>query len=401
MARLWQCGFELNILTANFEFTNSTGAPELTDQVFRTGTRGLRISSLGSGAPKGIRHSFRGTAEDGVFYCRAYLRVATLPSTEVAIIELNDTGAFSTPIVWITLNSTGALALRDEDGQIGSDSSPISTLTWYRIEIEFNNAGAGAGVARARIDGVEFAGASNRDFSAGVLSFNVGGNLLSEANTSGDWIFDDLAINDGTGSFQNSYPGDGRIIHLHPDGAGDNTTWSRGGTDTGANWSQVSEVTPDDISTYLISNTLNQIDDFTLGTEEQIGSSDTINVVQVNVRGRVDDTTGADPNFVLRIKSSPGGTVEETGNMSLTNTTFLTNINGTPINARLTLYDLPGASTTPWTKADLDTAQVGIRESVTDTHNVNVSTLWVSVDFTVVEAAQATRKFQRNSVLGV
>ena len=72
--------------------------------------------------------------------------------------------------------------------------------------------------------------------------------------------FDDLAINTNSGAYQNSWPGDGKIVHIRPNEAGDNAQWNRGGTDSGANWSQVSEVTPDDINSFVTSNSSNQID---------------------------------------------------------------------------------------------------------------------------------------------
>src|SRR3990172_6946830 len=71
-----------------------------------------------------------------------------------------------------------------------------------------------------------------------------GGNRRSEAQTQGEWYFDDIAINSSTGSFQNSYPGAGRIVALRPNAAGDSADFARGGTDSGANWSQTDEVTP-------------------------------------------------------------------------------------------------------------------------------------------------------------
>jgi hypothetical protein len=59
----------------------------------------------------------------------------------------------------------------------------------------------------------------------------------------------------------------------------------------------------------------------------------------------------------------------------------MTNANANPRNYALTLYDLPGASTDSWTKATLDTAQIGVRHTVDNgTNAVNVSTLWLLVD---------------------
>ena len=87
-------------------------------------------------------------------------------------------------------------------------------------------------------------------------------------------------------------------------------------------------------------------------------------------------TTGGDPDFVVRIMAASGGTVEESANVSgAGSTTYISYKTATPYVAPLTIYDLPGASTTAWTKTDLGTMQIGIRETVTDTHFVRVSEL--------------------------
>lgn len=385
MARLWSCGFELNSLTNNVEVGTVMGAPTISTTTVRSGTYAMRISSLSSGVAMGFRLNFATAAGNGPYFFRVYLRIATLPSAEMTIIQLNDTDATTTPVVRITLDNSGLLALFDEDGQIGSDSSALSTNTWYRIEIEVDRTpAAGSQVVRARIDGTEFAGSATRDLSAGFLTYNVGGNLNSEAQTVGDWFYDDLAVNDNTGSFQTTYPGEGEIIHLRPNAAGDNNAWTRGGTDSGANWSQTSEVTPNDATDYVESNTSGQIDDYNLdATPAALESTDTINVVQVGCRAAVSDATGADPDFVLRIKDSSGGTVEESTSLDVNSVTWASPVPlpNTPARlSKLTLYDLPGASTTAWTKATLDTAQIGIRESVADAHFARVSTIWLLVD---------------------
>lgn len=401
MARLWSAGAEFNSLSAGFEFGVSFGTPVISSAVKRSGSYSLSIPSLTTLTAKGVRYQFASPSSNGALFFRVYFRVDTLPLLETAIINLNDADDNATPVVYITLDATGALALFDEDGQIGSDSSALSTATWYRIEIEYDRTGAaGAHIVRARIDGTEFAGAANRDLSVGIQFWAVGGNLDGSANATGVWYFDDWAINNSSGSFQNSYPGEGEIIILRPNGAGDNTTWTRGGTDTGANWDQVNDITHDDAGTYVESNTSGEIDDYNIeDTPAALESTDTINCVQVGVRSAVSDTTGGDPDVTLRIKASSGGTLEESASLNVSVLAYRTNNNAINTYA-LTLYDLPGASTTAWTKADLDQAQIGIRESETDTHFARVSNLWLLVDHKPGAAAQATRKFQRASVLG-
>lgn len=375
MGRLWSSGFELNSTTANVEFTASAVAvPTIQTTTVRSGTYAAQVTSLGSGISKGLSYDYSSAVSNGPHFYRFYLRVATLPSAENYICYITGTGEID-----LTLDNTGALRLYDEDGVIGSPSSALSLNTWYRIEITFDGtAAAGSHIVRARIDGTEFAGASNRSMSGGLKTFVFGGNLADEANTTGNWYFDDIGINDSTGSFQNSYPGEGEIIHLRPNAAGDNAQWAGG---TGSTFAEVDEVTPDNATTYIQSNTLNQISDFNIdATPAALASDDTINVVQVGTRFTGEDA-GSVVGFALRIKASASGTVEESSNIQFNSTTYFTNATAIPRNYALTLYDLPGASTTAWTKADLDSTQIGVKDTVDPgLDGIRVSTLWLLVD---------------------
>jgi hypothetical protein len=128
--------------------------------------------------------------------------------------------------------------------------------------------------------------------------------IYHACNGYGDWYFDDLAINDSNGSFQNSWPGDGAVIRLKPNAAGDASDWTN-------DYTAVDEVTPDEGTTLVASKTLNHIYDYDIeDTHSALTPGSTINVVQVGVR--YNGASGsANSSFVTRIKASSGGTVEE------------------------------------------------------------------------------------------
>jgi hypothetical protein len=75
--------------------------------------------------------------------------------------------------------------------------------------------------------------------------------------------FDDIAINDTNGSINNGQIYDGRVVLLLPNGAGSTTGQTRGGTDSGANWSQVDELPPS-LTDYVYSATAGTRDTYTL-----------------------------------------------------------------------------------------------------------------------------------------
>lgn len=376
MARLWSSGFELNtdVSLGGVEFSGGIGTVSIQGTTVRSGSYAMQITSLSSGSAK--NRSINHGVTTAPVYTRFYFRYATLPSIDDCISKNGSANG-----VGIKLTSTGTLKLFDEDGTIGSASSAMSSNTWYRIEYYYDTTGgAGTHIAKARLDGTEFAASTTRTTSSDATT-NFGANLLSEANTAGDWYFDDIAINDNTGSFQNSYPGAGSIVHLRPSAAGDNTSW----TSTGTNWSAVSEVTPNDATSGNRAAFSGNIDDYNIDdTPGAIGSGDTINVVQVGMRFAADNATQSNnAKFKVRFKSSSGGTVAEgTETQANSLSTYKTNANANPKLPTLTLYQTPDATTL--TKSNLDTSQIGVNLTVTSPTSsaTRVSTIWALVDYT-------------------
>ena len=383
MARLLSIGCEHSLEWDG----NSGGSFTVTNA--RTGNA-YRVTGLASGTSQRGRMQFSSAAANGPFFFRVYFRAATLPSAENRILYVSNSATQNTGVIaYITLDSTGALRLYDEDGQIGSASSALSTGTYYRIGMEVGRGGAaGSHVVRARVDGTEFAGAGNRDLSSGISQFYVGGNLALEAQTTGDWSFDDIAVNDGSGSYEYSYPGDGAYILLRPDSAGDNNAWTN-------DFTAVDETTPNDATDFQASNTLNQIFDHNLGaTPAGVGSGDTIKLVAVNAR-LSGSAASANAAFVLRCKSGAGLTVQEGTPITPSDATWRTNTaaGGLTI-SKLILYALPGTSNTYWSKATLDTAQIGARISTGNTNAAQISAIWLGVEYSSVpRASVVTGKF--------
>lgn len=379
MARLVQSGFELNSLSDRVEVGIGTGSPSISSTIFRSGAYSLRCNNSSSQIRIGIAISTSNS--QGPFYARVYVYIASLPSSDSIILSFRDSA--NTDQASIRLTTTGTLQVWNEEdvAQIGSDSSALSTGQWYRIELGVDATTLASTVLTGRVGGVEFATGS-ANFANGVDRINFG---VFRASVNADVYFDDFAVNDATGSNQNSWPGSGKIVHIVPNATGDNSSWSRGGSDSGANYGQVDDGTPNDSTDYISSNTLDQIDDYNLASSPgEIGSGDTINVVAVGVRH---SGAGASANatFVPRIKASASGTVEEGTTIAPASTTWASNVVSTyPTVGQLPLvtYDLPGASSAPWTKSDLDAAQIGARISAISTNAARISTMWMSVDYT-------------------
>lgn len=371
MARLWSSGFELNSLTANVEFTSVTGSPTIQTSIVRSGTYAMRSNP--TGATAFVEYTY-GSSNSVAAYVRFFIYIATATD---ALDKIFQFGGSSPGIdeVSIRMNSDRTLELWNDAGvgsQLGSNSDALNTDQWHMIEV-FWDASSGTST-EARLDGVSFASGNATGSAAGVVFAKFG----CVTTTTADLYFDDIAINDDSGSFQNSWPGEGGIIHLRPNAAGDDEQWV-------FDYDRIDEVTPDDGSTFIAHNILNQTAEFNLdATPTDLASDATVNVVQVGTRFH-GSASSSNASFVLRIKATSGGTVEESSAITPPNTTWVTNAIAAPRNYHMTLYDLPGSSTDAWTKTTLDTAQIGVRISTQNTNNVDISTMWLLVDYTAGE----------------
>jgi hypothetical protein len=370
MARIWSSGFELNSTTAGVEFTStSVTLPSIVTSLVRSGTYALRANPTTS--HQFVKYSFAlSGSEPSVVYIREYIRVASAPSTQTLVLSAThhttDQLKFS-----IRMNTDRTLELWDEENgvQVGSDSTALDADTWYRLELKVDSTTPTSPDIEARINGSSFASGSVSVYGDKPGNIRIG---ISTWNATADIYFDDIAVNDSSGSYQNSWPGEGKIIHLRPSVTGDNGDWTGDNTD-------IDEVTPDNDTTKIASNTTNHIEDVNIdNTPSGLLSSDSISLIHVGVRYNGVGSS-ANSSFVVRAKKASAGTVSEGSAITPANTTWMTNANAAPKNYPLTLYQDPDSNN--WTKANLDTTQIGVRISTGNTNDAQVSTLWLLVEY--------------------
>ncbi|MEI6462258.1 MAG: DUF2341 domain-containing protein [bacterium] len=391
--RVFSSGFELQSVTADMEWTTINSTPAITTATKRSGAAALQINTLASTTRKAVNYQFASANSNGPYYFRAYIYINTAPSAENRIIDVRNSSG--TAIAYITVDNTRALKLYDNVGVIGSASTALSLTTWYRIEIKADASLAGGSqVVEGKVDGNVFATSSSRTLSSGVYQLGLGGNLNSEAQTTGDWIYDDVAINQNVGTTQNGYPGPGKIVHLLPNGAGDTSGWTN-------TYTNVDEVPPNDITDYVTTSTLNAV--FEANVQDSstytIDATQTINLVSAGVRATVDvNSTMA---FALRIKDGTGGPFSESGNVMTPNTTWFTNNSAAPRNYQLTSYTRPEQETA-WTSSALDGAQVGARETVDTANNIRVTSMWLLVEYSpiTINVSGTCKAFDESTACG-
>ena len=382
MARLMSSGFESNSLVAGVEITSILSTPTIVTSPVRSGTYALEINGLVTGTQKSITLPIR-TASTAPLYCRFYFYLSTLPSTTTNIANFGNGGLTSSNI---SLNASGQLLLRNFSTTIGSPTAALSLNQWYRVEWYADASPAnGSQVITGRLNGTQFATSSILTISnSSTGDVRFGGNVGSDSSNAGLWYFDDIAVNDTTGLYQNSWAGDGSIIHLKPNAAGDNNAWldTAGSAGTSNNYTLVDENPPNDVTDYVQSRVTDQIDDYNIeDTSGSVASKALMNVVQVGVRfSRSGGTTSS--QVVPRLKGASGGTVEEGAAINASSSTWLSHKETSPRIYDLTSYVVPGTSVM-WSKSALDTAQIGVRISTgSGDRYVWVSTLWALVEYT-------------------
>jgi hypothetical protein len=170
-------------------------------------------------------------------YCRVYHCFSALPQSTIRGVPVLDwgidSGAFS-----VRLDDVGHTRLWDDqsDVQVGSDSTTLvvaDSATWYRFELAITfNANGEVASAEYRLNGTTVASGSLATPYVAATFFSLGWVQSPGTNTAFCYS-DDIAINDSTGTSENSWPGESKIVLLRPvsDSArGANWTAGAGGT---------------------------------------------------------------------------------------------------------------------------------------------------------------------------
>lgn len=370
MARLYSCGFELQSLTARMEVGGITGSPTIDTATKHSGLASLRTNLAVSAA--GVRYQFADSNLTEPIFYRFYMRIAIAPLLQDTIFRVQTTAAVVKITIRLNADNTLEFWNNEDNAQIGVDSSALSTDTWYYIEVKMDTTTLTSTAVEAKINGTAFA-SGTLNLAVGQAEIEVG----SFTTTTVDLYFDDIAINDASGSTQTSYPGPGNIVHIYPNAAGDNNDAVSG------DWDSINEVTPDDATTLAVLDADLDILDVNCesSTTAGIDSFDTITLVALGIREAA--LSGAAESWKLRIKSAASGTVAEGTTTTHNDVTYKTNGDFVDImTSTLTSYTDPttGVAWTPTGTNSIDNMQIGI-QAVDATPDINVSTIWALVEY--------------------
>lgn len=378
--RLWTSGFELQSATAGMEYTANIGSPTINTTTKRYGAASMRTNP--SSATMGMSYSFASADVADDFYFRAYVYMATRPTgtTNKIFMVQDNAGTDQASLQYDETAHTLELWNEEDNVQIGSDSTVVfAANTWYMLELKVDATTIGSTVLAGRIDNVEFA-SGTVNHANGVKTLALG--MVTTVSTA-DMYWDDVAINQGTGATQNTYPGPGAVVAMQPDAVGDNTAWNVSVSCAAVDYTCVNEVPPNDATTAVATTTINQIEENNLESSSSagIGANDRITLVHAGLRFNASSAVAIVSKMHLKANAAAsGGSTIESYNIIASTTTWTTNAPSGPMTAPITAYDQPNGSSV-WTPSALDTTQIGVRLTGDAANNFQVSNMWLMVEY--------------------
>jgi hypothetical protein len=256
MARLLTCGYETGDLNEAGQTTLGTNGVMSVASSAPTPRAGSYCLRIGPPAVTTVNQGYKTFALPAVktdLWVRWAVFLHGIPSTEVIASMLDSAAAAHTTVTWSGVDAL----LRVNRGAtvLGISSSTMTPDAWHVLEWRTQMTSLTSGTSELWLDGnrvINVTGVDNSNATnLGVQSVTMG---TPGAIVVAGWYIgvDDIAINDTAGTRNNGRPGDGRVVLLTPSGAGSSTVLTRGGTDTGANWSQTSEIPPS-MTQYVLS----------------------------------------------------------------------------------------------------------------------------------------------------
>lgn len=372
MARLVNFTAELNSTTDNLELTTHSGTVSITATSPITGTYSYRANP--SSSTGFFRHQVYGADQNKGGYLKMDINIATLPGTTIQILRFSSTA--NAHLASIRLTSSGTLQLHNAaNTQVGSASAALSTGVKYTIELKCDSTNA-TGTLDARLNGASFASGNNS--SRGSWARILWGPITP--NSTCDMKMDNIILNDDlTGGTETSWPGNQQVITLRPNGAGESNQWKNtaGGAGSSTNYQLVDEVTPNDATDYVQSNTSNNTDWYDFDNSG-LNAADEI-ICTTHHLQLANDTADATTAVKVQVEKTNGGTVTQGAAIIPNSTSWQTDDLPNTFKPTLVTYADPDAAA--WTPTTIDSMRGGVKITAAGTNSILVSALYVNVSY--------------------
>jgi len=301
MTRLLTCGWETGDLNEGGYSNNTVGTSTLTV-----------VGSVPT--PRSGNYCMKAATAVSSFQGANKTFNLAVPKTEIWVrfaVFFHPAGITGTEMVFAAVHNSSPNPQNDLTWEVGSNlirarlgtgigtllatgSTPMTPEAWHVIDWRNQMVSISVGTVEVWLDGnriINFTGDTTASTTPADMQFVQVGHIAPTAVTAtGAYVaIDDVAINDVSGTINNGRIGDSRIVLMTPNGAGSSTQLARGGTDTGANYSQVNEL-PASAAQYVASSTVGQRDLYTL--TDIPGTATAVNVVEAVVVGQNTDAGG-------------------------------------------------------------------------------------------------------------
>lgn len=362
MARIFTSGAEWQSLADGVELTSSYSSPSISTAEKRSGAAAYALS--GNYANDDGPGIYRAIGNQNTLYLRYYIKLANLVAGFSQYTQFYD-GAFSNNAVALAFYKSGAntglqVSINNFGSAVFDDDVTGQLQEWNMVELFFDRSGAnGTHDLEVRLNGNSLYSASNLtlNITPGLIDISGYNGIGSTANM--EVYIDDIAINDASGSFQNSWPGEGKIVVAVPSASGDNAP------DAGT-FASVNEIPPTDTATSSANrielDTDTSIADFNVTDIASLGIESFDEITLVEVVARVREESAGTSNYGLRLKSASEATVLQTSLVDAGNATVRTNPNSTTnFGIQLIAYEDPTTEQawTPTGTNSIENMQIG------------------------------------------
>lgn len=344
MARLFSIGFESGSIgsasEANgveaFQNTSNNTPFQIDATVPRSGAR-CGKSPTGLGARSQISLAYTGNH----FYARTGFRFSANPSTTQEIMSV-----FAS-IGGVRLHTSGAIQMVNGAGVLVATSAVLNPNVWHRLEWHVD-ASANPRIHELRVNGSTVATATQNVAASNGIQFWWG--HLGDPGV--DFFYDDIAVNDVSGSAQNSWPGDGGLYLLLPIADAQRGSWTGGAGGTTNLFAAVDNVPPAGLASASATDSSqiengdttdnNATDEYraTLTSYNAAGvpGGASIRVIQALVEAGRDAFVGGEAGSMSVLSNPAGASYEALGSLNTLD------IGTSPVNWRVTRGSVVGST---------------------------------------------------------
>lgn len=225
---------------------------------------------------------------------------------------------------------------------LGTGTKFFANSTYHYIEIKvvFDNS---AGAVTVKVDGVTDISLSGIDTTQTANNYANTFHIGDRSNAHGVTEYDDVYLCDASGSLNNDFLGDIRIVGLVPTGAGNYAQWT---PSTGSNWQNVDETGPNGDTDYNSDSTPGHRDSFVMG-DLPTGAASVL-AVQYTLVARKDDAGTRQVAPFVRIS----GTDYDGTTVSVTTT----------YDTYRELKETSPATSAAWTPSEVNGMEYGVKE---------------------------------------